>query len=130
MTDPAAPLAGLPVDAAALNRVVQGLFVHVAWLKHYDVYVSAFGAVSRTTLPVRERLASLIGRDGHDLMRKRQVTRREVGTCRDFALMTCAFLRAKGTPARLRCGFASYLGEGWEDHWVCEYWDGRAAVGT
>jgi hypothetical protein len=28
-----------------------------------------------------------------------------------------------GTPARLRCGFASYFGEAWEDHWVCEYWN-------
>jgi hypothetical protein len=31
--------------------------------------------------------------------------------------------RSKGVPARLRCGFATYFGSGWEDHWVCEYWD-------
>jgi hypothetical protein len=36
--------------------------------------------------------------------------------------MTTSFLRCKGVPARLRCGFASYLGPGFEDHWVCEYW--------
>jgi hypothetical protein len=44
--------------------------------------------------------------------------RKAVGQRRDFALMMCAFLRAKGTAARVRCGFASYFGEGWEDHWV------------
>jgi hypothetical protein len=34
-----------------------------------------------------------------------------------------AMLRAKGIPARARCGFGGYFGTGWfEDHWVCEYW--------
>ncbi|MDA1073029.1 MAG: hypothetical protein O2825_16770, partial [Proteobacteria bacterium] len=40
--------------------------------------------------------------------------------CRDFALMLTAMLRHKGVPARVRCGFAGYFGDGWEDHWVCE----------
>ncbi len=22
-------------------------------------------------------------------------------------------------------GFAAYFGDGWEDHWVCEYWDSQ-----
>lgn len=128
MTDPASLAAlveGLPDEITALNRVVQGLIVHCAWLKQYGDS-SAFGIVSRTTLPVEERLAALVKHDGREL-KSRMPTQREVGTCRDFALMMCAFLRAKGTPARLRCGFASYLGEGWEDHWVCEYWNSREA---
>ena len=34
-----------------------------------------------------------------------------------------ALLRARGTPARARCGFGGYFGTGiFEDHWVCEYW--------
>jgi hypothetical protein len=126
MTDPAGLAClvdGLPGDITALNQVVQGLIVHCAWLKQYGDG-DAFGIVSRTTLPVEERLAALVTRDGCEL-KSRMPTRREVGTCRDFALMMCAFLRAKGTAARLRCGFASYLGEGWEDHWVCEYWNSR-----
>jgi hypothetical protein len=41
-------------------------------------------------------------------------------------LMACSFLRSKGVPSRIRCGFASYFGDGWEDHWVCEFWDGAA----
>ncbi len=36
-------------------------------------------------------------------------------------------LRAQGTPARARCGFGGYFGStAFEDHWVCEYWDGGA----
>jgi hypothetical protein len=35
-----------------------------------------------------------------------------------------ALLRAKGIPARARCGFGSYFRPGWfEDHWIAESWD-------
>ncbi|MFJ3223836.1 hypothetical protein ACIPJS_10740 [Streptomyces sp. NPDC086783] len=35
---------------------------------------------------------------------------------------TCSLLRATGTPARARCGFADHFTAGWyEDHWVTEY---------
>nr|WP_246715041.1 hypothetical protein [Rhizobium sp. BK196] len=34
--------------------------------------------------------------------------------------MLCAFLRNKGIPARVRCGFASYFSAEWEHHWLCE----------
>jgi hypothetical protein len=115
----------LPSGVAELNRVVQGLLVHSAWLGSYTDDLNAFGPVSRTTLPVKQRLAAVLERSGRALDEARPPTRREVGTCRDFALMMCAFLRAKGTASRLRCGFASYFGEGWEDHWVCEYWSSR-----
>jgi Transglutaminase-like superfamily len=128
MTEPAAGSSSverLPSDVAALNRVVQGLLVHSDWLASYTDDLSAFGPVSRTTLPVKQRLAIVLERDGRDLDEVRLPTQREVGTCRDFALMMCAFLRAKGTASRLRCGFASYFGEAWEDHWICEYWSTR-----
>jgi hypothetical protein len=40
--------------------------------------------------------------------------------------MLVAMLRAKGTPARSRCGFAAYFNPpNFEDHWLCEYWDAR-----
>jgi hypothetical protein len=38
-----------------------------------------------------------------------------------------SFLRAKGIPSGLLCGFASYLGAGCEDHWICQYWDAEKA---
>lgn len=126
MTDPgplSAWLAGLPPDAASLSRVIQGLIVHDAWLDAYDLDPTAIGPVSRATLPVGERLAALLAQDGRELDRARVPAARAIGTCRDFALMLCACLRTHGTAARVRCGFAAYFTETWEDHWVCEYWN-------
>ena len=54
----------------------------------------------------------------------RATDQRVVGTCRHFALVSTAFLRAKGIAARCRCGFAAYFQPGLHvDHWVTEYWD-------
>jgi len=99
----------LPPDVASLNRLVQGLLIHCDALWRYGENPGAFGPISRTTLPVKQRLANLLNRDGRALDEARTPTQREVGTCRDFALMVCAFLRSMGTAARLRCGFASYF---------------------
>lgn len=47
------------------------------------------------------------------------------GVCRDFAILAAGLFRARGTPARLRAGFADYIVPGhWEDHWLCEWHDG------
>jgi Transglutaminase-like superfamily len=125
MTDPgdhAARIAELPANVGALSRIVQGLLVHADWLGAYGVSGDELGAHSRTTLPVADRLGDILAADPRPLHVPRLPRRRAAGTCRDYALMTASFLRSKGVPARLRCGFASYLGDGWEDHWVCEYW--------
>jgi hypothetical protein len=125
MSDPgscAAHVAELPADVGALNRVVGGLLIHSDWLGAYDVDAHKLRANSRTTLPVADRLADVLEADARPLRLPRLPRRRSAGTCRDFALMMTSFLRCKGVPARLRCGFASYLGDGWEDHWVCEFW--------
>jgi hypothetical protein len=116
-------VAKLPPDISALNGVVQGLIIHSDWLGAYGVHESQFDRVSRDTLPVAERLGLVMERDPRALSEQRPPALRSVGTCRDFALMLCGFLRSKGISARLRCGFANYLADGWEDHWVCEYWD-------
>jgi hypothetical protein len=54
----------------------------------------------------------------------READQRVLGTCRHFAVLSCALLRYRGIPARARCGFATYFepGKGL-DHWVTEYWD-------
>ena len=118
-----AAVAELPSRVSALNAVIQGVIIHTDWLGAYGVGESCFDRVSRTTLPVADRLSLVLQRDDRSLRIGREPARRTVGTCRDFALVLCGFLRSKGIPARLRCGFADYLGDGWEDHWVCEYWD-------
>ncbi len=128
MTDPgmlAEEFKDLPPDVASLSRIAQGLLVHSEWLSAYGLDPTAFHSISRITLPVSERLGALVKSDGCRLTETRSPGHRSAGTCRDFALTLCSFLRATGTPARLRCGFAAYFVDGWEDHWICEYWDGQ-----
>jgi hypothetical protein len=70
MTEPAALAAmftQLPPDVAGLNRVVQGLLVHCDLLERYGDDAGAFGPISRTTLPVQQRIAAQIERDGRAL---------------------------------------------------------------
>jgi hypothetical protein len=125
MSDPgihAASIAELPCEVGALNQVVQGLLIHVDWLGAYGVAADQARAHTRATLPLADRLAEIVDADARPLPVPRMPQQRSPVTCRDFALMTTSFLRCKGVPARLRCGFASYLGPGFEDHWVCEYW--------
>jgi hypothetical protein len=131
--DCAAAFDGLPGDVARLSEVVQGVLLHDYYGGElYGSVPAEFAAYSRQTLPIAERLAAIHARDAAPLDQARRPFDRSVGTCRDFALMLCAMLRHRGTPARVRCGFASYFGgPGWEDHWVCEHWlaaEGRWAL--
>lgn len=129
MSDPRrhqSAIGALPSDIGALNEVVQGLLVHSDWLTAYGLDEAAYRAVSRATLPVAERLDRIVASDDAPLDIRRPAAKREIGTCRDTALMLCSFLRTRGIPARVRCGFAAYFNSGWEDHWVCEFWDRNA----
>ena len=121
-----AAVAKMPSSVGALNAVVQGIIIHTEWLGAYGVNASDFASVSRDTLPVADRLALVLQADARPLTARRLPARRTVGTCRDFALVLCGLLRSKGISARLRCGFANYFTDGWEDHWVCEYWDRKS----
>lgn len=126
MSDPAGHaglVAELPPDIGALNSLVQGLLVHSDWLSLYGLDNADYRAVSRSTLPVADRLDAILATDARDLRTPRPPGKRAVGTCRDFALLLCSLLRSKNLCARVRCGFADYFSTSWEDHWVCEYWD-------
>jgi Transglutaminase-like superfamily len=131
MTDPGehAPLvADLRSGVGPLSKVVQGLLIHTDWLDAYPVDKGSFRTTTRETLPIADRLSQILEKSTFPLHVTHPPCDRSVGTCRDFSLMLCSLLRSHGVPARLRCGFASYFGETWEDHWVCEYWDGAAAM--
>jgi len=120
-----AAVAEIPSGVGALNAAVQGFIIHTEWLNAYGVNASDFASVSRDTLPVAERFALVLKGDARPLTARRSAAKRTTGTCRDFALVLCGLLRSKGISARLRCGFASYFRDDWEDHWVCEYWDSK-----
>jgi hypothetical protein len=117
-------LAELPSDVAALSRVVQGLGV-------YDVVADDFYGFDVPherkneihIRPVEKMLARLLAMDDQPLTVARPVEKRLVSRCRSFLLLLLSTLRAKGIPARARCGFGAYFNPGYfEDHWVCEYW--------
>ncbi len=73
--------------------------------------------------PAAALVEALLALDPASLDVPRTPDRRVVGTCRHFAVLTCALLRYRGIAARVRCGFATYFqpGQGL-DHWITEYW--------
>lgn len=115
----------LPAQVAELARMVQGLvlYEHVA----EDFYGVRLADERRNESHIRALEAMLdaaLAMDNGPLQVARAPHRRLVGVCRHFMLITVAVLRAKGIPARARCGFGSYFNPGYfEDHWVCEFWN-------
>lgn len=114
-----------PDSISDLCQRVQGKLIHAYWLEHYGVVVDDVKRFSEMQLRSandilnhaanKSALPCNIASSPHD---------RVISICRDFSLVLCAILRAKGIPARLRSGFATYLvPDKYEDHWVCEYWD-------
>jgi Transglutaminase-like superfamily len=74
--------------------------------------------------PASSLVRRLFALDPAPLTTAREPDKRVVGTCRHFAVLSCALLRHRGIAARVRCGFATYFqpGQGL-DHWITEYRD-------
>lgn len=131
MSDPgrhAGAIVTLPAGIGPLNRIIQGVLVHADWAREYGLDETALDPTARRTLPIAERLDDILKRDPRPLDVWRPADKRSTGTCRDFALALCSFLRCRSIPARVRCGFAAYFDGEWEDHWVCEYWDSKTGA--
>lgn len=115
----AAALVALPSTVPDLLAAVRGLLIHEAGSAR-----SATGHL-RATSQILDRIRAA---DPRPLVAARPPDRRLAGSCRHFALIAVAALRAHGIPARARCGFARYFTPGrLGDHWVCEYWNAAAA---
>lgn len=117
----------LPGDAISLARITQNLIVHDMWLARYGVELSAEHVCQQSTPSMEDvlRLALEI-KQGPLASNDRTPSEKVIACCREFSSLLCAFLRAKGIPARARCGFAAYLAKDgyYEDHWICEFWNG------
>lgn len=121
-------LDALPSDPASLVEIVAGLIVHHATDKELLTAVD----VERRRGEVDSRfvsamLARIVALDDAPLDQPRPPEARLLATCRDAAVMLCAFFRQAGVPARVRYGFTPYLYEPSQilhDHTVVEYWDG------
>ena len=109
-------------DAAALGRVAQRLL-----MPQGDAFgggLSEQRMAERNTRPATELLRRAMELDPSGLSEPRDDDNRVVGSCRHYAVLTTAMLRANGLPARARCGFASYfVPDKHVDHWVTEYWN-------
>ncbi|WP_244590662.1 transglutaminase domain-containing protein [Xenorhabdus mauleonii] len=132
MTQPgrfAAALDALPDDVDGLIGAVQNLLIHYqtdkAKLSPEIIAARSAEVDLRWTETMLARLIQL--QDGN-LLYPREPVKRLLCTCRDFAVLLCAFMRHKQISARVRYGFAhdQYKPERpMHDHVLVEYWDGQ-----
>ena len=128
MTDPgpyADLYADLPSDIPALVQIVQGLIVHIFWAERYGLNLSEERKSEVQLRRTERRLSRTLELDINPLTTSRSNDNKTIGNCRDFSVTLASILQSKGIPARPRCGFGTYfLPNHYEDHWVCEYWNG------
>lgn len=114
---------------AALAGLIHGVLLHQHWARAYGETLGEDRLPSVQLRRVRDLLAAAHALDGAPLVQPRPPSRRAVGVCEHFSTLGVAALRARGIPARARCGFGLYFeaGKG-VDHWIVEYRDGRRWV--
>jgi hypothetical protein len=129
MTDPGefkGLLDGLPGDVASVGRIVQGLLVHEFLGDLYGVALSEERKQTVHLRKVADMLGGIVALDGRALDEARTPDKRLVSNCRGFTVLAVTLLRRAGVPARARCGFGTYFGDGMRgDHWVVEFHDGE-----
>jgi len=117
-------LAELPADVGKLAGLIQGLAVHQYMADAYGFKVPEARKAESHIRAAEKILDRIMALDSRPLSAMRPVDKRVVGVCHHFALLATALLRAKGIPARYRCGFGAFFNPPYfEDHVVCEYWN-------
>src|SRR5438105_2235091 len=107
----------LPADPVQLCAAAQGLLVLPELSTGSEL--SPRRLDERNLRPARRILQAARSRDGGALDAPRPLKTRVTGTCRHFAVLSCALLRARAIPARARCGFETYFQPGRNnDHWI------------
>ena len=115
----------LPQTPEEIIKVVQNILLHRMVVDHYHVTLSPDQRKEQRLRTVAQRLERFTQVNDQPLTQPWEPKDRQVGVCRDFALMYVSMLREKGIPARMRVGFAEYLDplEPYKvDHWITEYW--------
>ena len=113
----------LPNLLSDIVLAIQGVMLHIYWAENYGITLNRIRQEETNLRLIGDRLAKLIELSPTPLSQPRPLSKKTVGTCRDFALLLSAILRHRQTPARARSGFGTYFTEGrYEDHWICEYW--------
>ncbi|MFB7718780.1 transglutaminase domain-containing protein [Nocardia sp. NPDC056100] len=116
-----AVLQSIPVEAVAICRLASGLIIQPRDAHALDLPRERFD--ENQIRPVVRLIEALLMLEPTPLQIAREPSRRVIGTCRHFAVMSCALLRHRGVASRVRCGFATYFQPGrGVDHWITEYW--------
>ena len=111
----------LGTDPERLCRYAQAVLTPVG--DAFGSQLSPGRMAERNTRPATALLQRALELDSSPLSAPRRPEHRVVGTCRHFAVLATAYLRAVAIPARARCGFAAYFVPGkYVDHWIVEYW--------
>ncbi len=123
-----AVLAGLSRVAADPVTICE--HVHSLVIQPHDAAAAGVHAdrlAEKDIRPAAMLVEILMALDPAPLHLPRPANTRVVGTCRHFAVLSCALLRYRGIAARARCGFATYFKPGLGlDHWIIEYRDDLA----
>jgi hypothetical protein len=107
-------------DPVAICRPVQALVIQPTDTEALGL--AAARLAEKDIRPVSELVRRLLDLDPAPLAVPRAPENRVVGTCRHYAVISCALLRRAGIAARVRCGFATYFQAGQAlDHWITEY---------
>jgi hypothetical protein len=117
-------LAMLPSDLGALAEIIQGLAIHQYMADAYGFNAPEERKAEAHIRHAEKILDRIVALDDRPLSAARPPEKRVVGVCHHFALLMTAALRAKGIPARYRCGFGAFFNAPkFEDHVLCEYWN-------
>lgn len=109
-------------DPLTICFPVHGLFIQPSDAEPLGIPSVRFA--TNQIRPAAALVAELLALDPSPLTVAREPANRVVGTCRHFAVLSCALLRHRGIPARVRCGFATYFQPNQSlDHWITEYRD-------
>jgi hypothetical protein len=115
-------LEGLPEDPVGVCAAVQNLVIQPADAAALGVPEDRIA--EKNIRPVSKLINALTALNPAPLHQPRTPETRVIGTCRHFATIACAILRARGIASRARCGFGTYfLKDRGVDHWITEYWD-------
>ncbi len=119
----------LPRDLPSLHQIVQNVYIHVWKVRKYNPEWLKGRTHEYESRSIAKSLALVMAHDDRPLTEARPKSEKLIIDCRHFAVLLASMLRHQGIPARVRCGFATYLDKShYQDHWVTEYWNGERWV--
>lgn len=124
--DHAAALRALSDDPRALAQQIAALGIYDVVAPQFYAYDAPPDRTAEIHLrSAQAKLEQLTALQSGPLDAPRDPQQRLFCRCANFTQLYVTTLRAKGIPARSRCGFATYFNPGYhEDHWIAEVWDG------